>query len=91
METLLTYDNLPIIVKNYDGLKNHVNYFLNGAYLDEAVIKTLQKKYYANCFHGKVQKTIQEMLEKIIRDEDMDEKEGKGTLNNREIRKASEA
>lgn len=91
METLLTYDNLPIIVKDYDRLKKHIENFLDGIYLDGSAIKTLREKYYANCFHGRVQKTIQEMLDKIIRDEDMDEKDSKSTLNNQEIRKTSEA
>jgi hypothetical protein len=68
METLLVYDNLPIIVKDYEGLAYHIKRFLNGRYIDEEKIKTLQEKYYSNCYHGKARKIVQEMLEKIIMD-----------------------
>jgi hypothetical protein len=91
METLLPYENLPIIVKDYNGLKRHVENFLNGVYLDESVIKTLQEKYYANCFHGKVQKTVREMLEKIIKEGDLKEHDVKVISSTPQIRKAGGA
>lgn len=91
MKTIFDYHHLPIIVTNYKELKCRVENFLNGVYLDESVIKTLQEEYYSNCFHGKVQKTVQEMLEKIITEGDLDEHDVKVILSNQQIRKASEA
>ncbi len=91
METLLPYDHLPIIVTDYEGLERHVKDFLNGIYLDDATIKTMQEKYYADCFHGKVQKTVQRMLEKIIEDGDVGEDDLISVMNDREMLKAHEA
>lgn len=67
METLLIYDRLPIIVKDYGGLEHHVKNFLNGIYLDDTIIKTLQEKYYANCFHGRIKENLNNILEKVIK------------------------
>jgi hypothetical protein len=91
METLLPYDHLPIIVTDYEGLERHVKNFLNGIYLDDATIKKLQEKYYADCFHGKVQKVVQKMLEKIIQGEDAGEDDLRSVLNDQAMRKANEA
>jgi len=91
METLLSYDHLPIIVTDYEGLEHHVKNFLNGIYLNDSTIKILQEKYYANCFHGKVQKTVQKMLEKIIQEENVDEDDLKSVLNDRGTQKIHEA
>ena len=91
MRTIFDYHHLPIIVSNYKELKYHVENFLHGVYLNESVIKTLQEKYYSNCFHGKVQETVRGMLEKIIKGEDLGEHEGEIVLNNLWIRKANEA
>jgi len=91
METLLPYDHLPIIVTDYDELEYHVKNFLKGIYLDDVTIKALQEKYYADCFHGKVQKTVQLMLEKIIKGEDAGEEDLRAVLNDQTMRKANEA
>lgn len=65
METFFNYDNLPIIVKDYEALKYHVQNFLNGIYLNADTINKL-KEFYSNCYHGNVRKKIQSTLEQII-------------------------
>lgn len=62
--TLFNYENLPIIVSNYTGLKDNVEKFLKDIYLDEKKINTIKEKFYSNCYHGQVQAHIQSFLEK---------------------------
>ncbi|HOE16839.1 MAG TPA: hypothetical protein PLX02_05000 [Syntrophorhabdaceae bacterium] len=66
LETLFDYDHLPIVVTNYEQLERHVIDFLEGVHISESKMRTMQEKYYANCFHGNVQKTVRRMIEKII-------------------------
>jgi len=69
METLLVYDHLPIVVTDYDGLKKNIENFLNGIYISEFAIKTLQEKFYADCFHGRIKENLNNFLENIIREQ----------------------
>ncbi|MDQ7822509.1 MAG: hypothetical protein RDV48_06905 [Candidatus Eremiobacteraeota bacterium] len=73
METYFTYEDLPIIVKDYEVLRNNVKYFIEGVYLDSKRIERL-KAYYSNCYHGKVKETIRRhiinFLEKKDRNKD---------------------
>lgn len=66
LDTLFNYKRYPIIVSNYDELKHCIEHFLNGAYLDNNIIKRIQKEFYSDCFHGNVRKNIQVVLEEIV-------------------------
>lgn len=69
METIFNYENLPIVVKNYAGLKHHVQNFLDGVYLSQDVIDRLKRDFYSDCFHGNVRGTIRSVLERLVRDQ----------------------
>ena len=66
METVFDYEGLPIIVKDYDELKYHVEKVLKGIYLDKEIIDRLRKEFYSDCFHGKVKKKIVNKIEEIL-------------------------
>lgn len=66
IETIFDYDCLPIIVKDYDGLRNQVQGILNGEYLSQDVIDILKRDFYSDCFHGNVRNTIRTFLEQLI-------------------------
>ena len=66
MNTILNYDNIPIIVYDYKGLKGHVENFLKGCYLEPSKTKRLKEEFYNNCFHGNVRKNINDILEKLV-------------------------
>ena len=61
------YDNLPIIVYDYEALKHHVQDFLNGIYLNAENISKLKNEFYSNCFHGNVRKQIRSTLGTLIK------------------------
>ena len=67
MELYFNYDNLPIIVGDYDGLRHHVKNYLKGIYLNEEIINKIKKKFYGNCYHGNVRKNIQSTLGQLIK------------------------
>ena len=58
LETLFDYDNLPIIVHEYEELKNAVSKFLEGNYLEEERINELAG-LFSYCYHGKVREIVQ--------------------------------
>jgi hypothetical protein len=66
MKTILDYDNLPIIVYDYNGLKKHVGNFLEGGYLEWGITEKLKDEFYNNCYHGKVRENILSVLEKVF-------------------------
>jgi len=67
LDTLfLDYIKHPIIARNYNELKYHVENFINGIYLDNDTMKRIQKEFYSDCFHGKVKRNIQSILEEIV-------------------------
>ena len=65
-ETIFDYDCLPIMVKDYEGLREQVQRILNGEYLSQDVIDILKRDFYNNCFHGNVRSTIRTFLEQLI-------------------------
>ncbi len=67
METYFDYDNLPIVVKDYEALQYHVQNFLNGIYLNAERISKLRNEFYSNCYHGNIGNQIQSTLGQLIR------------------------
>jgi len=68
LNTIFNYNNLPIIVSNYDELAYHINNFINGIYLDNAIVEEIQREFYSNCYHGKVRNKIQDLLVDVLKD-----------------------
>lgn len=66
LDTLFDYEGLPIIVKDYEGLKYHLNRFLQGKYLEEETRSKLRSDFYNNCYHGNVRKQVRAALENIV-------------------------
>ena len=66
MNTIFNYDNLPIVVSDYTGLKKHIENFLEERYLDRSITERLKEEFYNNCYHGKVRKNILLVLEKVL-------------------------
>nr|NQU90743.1 hypothetical protein [Bacteroidota bacterium] len=66
MNTVLNYDNLPIIVYDYPELKKHIENFLEGRYLERSITERLKEEFYNNCYHGRVRKNILSVLEKVF-------------------------
>jgi len=66
MNTILNYDNLPIIVSDYPGLKKHIENFLEGRYLERHITERIKEEFYNNSYHGKVRKNILSVLEKVF-------------------------
>ena len=66
LETFFDYGNLPIVVKDYEALKYHVQDFLNGIWPNEESINKLKEGFYSNCFHGNVGKQISSTLGLLI-------------------------
>lgn len=65
LETIFNYEHLPIIVYDFRGLKFHVENFFKGKCLDEDMQTAMIRKYYSDCYHGKVREKIQTYLKNI--------------------------
>lgn len=66
MNTTFNYDNLPIVVSDYTGLKKHIENFLEGRYLEWSITERLKEEFYNNCYHGKVRQNILSILEAVF-------------------------
>lgn len=65
LDTCFNYDNLPIIVKDYDDLRLQVEKCISGEYLNKEIIKEIQSRFYSDCYDGKVKERIQYYLSEL--------------------------
>ena len=69
LKTLFDYEKLPIMVKDYEEMKYHIQNFLDEIYLSQDKIDRIKKMFFSDCYHGMVRKNIQTILENILVDQ----------------------